>query len=161
MTRQVQLNPRAFSTRSAWRLRAGTTARAPRKTYIHWIKRLIHFHGMRHPREMGASEVTAFLNHLARDLDVAAATQNQALAAILFLYKEVLNLPLPWLEGLERALHNADLASGYGDVELPDALSRKHPGAPYEWGWKVVFPSHKLSTDPGTGVLRRHHVYEN
>jgi integron integrase len=221
------------------------------ETYIHWIRRLIHFHGMRHPREMGASEVTAFLNHLARDLGVAAATQNQALAAILFLYKEVLNLPLPWLEGLERAsrparlptvlsvaevqrllaamqgvkwlmasllygaglrlreclklrvkdvdfdyrqllvrdgkgakdrvtmlpeavieplrahlkrvraLHDADLANGCGDVELPDALSRKYPGAPYEWGWKFVFPSHKVSTDPGTGVLRRHHVYEN
>ena len=211
------------------------------ETYIHWIKRLIYFHGKRHPREMGQAEVTAFLNHLAAELDVAAATQNQALAAILFLYKEVLNQPLPWLEGLERAnrpvrlptvlsvgevkrlldrmrgvkwlmasllygaglrlreclklhvkdvdfdyrqilvrdgkgakdrvtmlpesvieplrehlkrgraLHDADLVNGYGDVELPDALARKYPGAPYEWGWKFVFPSHKLSTDPETG----------
>ena len=181
----------------------------------------------------------------------SAATQNQALAALLFLYKEVLDLPLPWLDQIDRAkrparlptvlsipevqrllgamrgtkwlmasllygaglrlreylklrvkdidfdyrqilvrdvkgakdrvtmlpgsvieplraqlaraklLHERDLASGYGDVELPDALSRKYPKAPYEWGWKFVFPSYKLATDPETGVIRRHHVYEN
>ncbi|MGB3936003.1 MAG: tyrosine-type recombinase/integrase [Burkholderiales bacterium] len=51
-----------------------------------------------------------------------------------------------------RALHERDLASGHGDVELPDALARKYPKAPYEWGWKFVFPSHKLSTDPATGL---------
>ena len=73
------------------------------ETYIHWIKRFIYFHSKRHPREMGQGEVTAFLNHLARRLGVAAATQNQALAAILILYKEVLNQPLPWLDRLERA----------------------------------------------------------
>jgi integron integrase len=60
-----------------------------------------------------------------------------------------------------RALHDADLANGYGDVELPDALARKYPKAPYERGWKFAFPSHKLSTDPKSGVVRRHHVYEN
>jgi integron integrase len=69
----------------------------------------------------------------------------------------------PLREHLKRmqALHDADLANGYGDIELPDALARKYPGAPYEWGWKFVFPSPKLSTDPKTGVVRRHHVYEN
>jgi integron integrase len=60
-----------------------------------------------------------------------------------------------------KALHDKDLADGFGDVELPDALSRKYPRAPYEWGWKFVFPSHKLSADPRTGAIRRHHVYEN
>jgi integron integrase len=60
-----------------------------------------------------------------------------------------------------RDLHERDVASGHGDVELPDALARKYPKAPYEWGWKFVFPSHKLSTDPVTGVIRRHHVFEN
>jgi integron integrase len=58
-------------------------------------------------------------------------------------------------------LHERDLAEGYGDVELPDALARKYPRAQCEWGWKFVFPSHKRSTDPKTGVIRRHHVYEN
>ena len=60
-----------------------------------------------------------------------------------------------------KALHDKDLADGVGDVELPDALSRKYPRAPYEWGWKFVFPSHKLSADPRTGAIRRHHLYEN
>lgn len=73
------------------------------ETYVHWIKRFIYFHGKRHPREMAAVEATAFLNHLAKDREVAAATQNQALSALLFLYKEVLGQPLPWLDELERA----------------------------------------------------------
>ena len=221
------------------------------ETYVHWIKRFIFFSGKRHPAELGGEEVTAFLNYLARERTVAAATQNQALSALLFLYKEVLGQPLPWLDGLERAkrparvpsvltreevrgllahmrgskwlmasllygaglrlreclklrvkdvdfgyrqivvrngkgakdrvtmlpasvvaplqahlervrkLHERDVARGYGDVELPDALARKYPRAQYEWGWKFVFPSYKLAVDPRTGVIRRHHVYEN
>jgi integron integrase len=221
------------------------------ETYVHWIKRFIYFHGKRHPEGMGEAEVTAFLNHLARDRSVASATQNQALAAVLFLYREVLGRPLGWLEDVEWAkrptrvpsvltvsevqrllsrldgtkwlmasllyggglrlreclklrvkdvdfeyrqivvrdgkgakdrvtvlpaavveplqthlsrvklLHENDVAAGYGDVELPDALARKYPRASYEWSWKFVFPSHRLSKDPRTGVVRRHHVYEN
>ena len=77
--------------------------------YIHWIKRFIYFSGRRHPRELGAEEVTAFLNHLARDRDVAAATQNQALSALLFLYGEVLGEKLPWLDGLDRVVKPARL----------------------------------------------------
>ena len=219
--------------------------------YVHWVKRFIYFSGKRHPAELGAAEVTAFLNHLAQEREVAAATQNQALSALLFLYREVIGQPLPWLEQLDRAkrpvrvptvltrdevrrllaamqgtkwlmasllygaglrlreclklrvkdidfgyrqivvrdgkgakdrvtmlpaalieplklhlraakeLHERDLRDGYGDVELPHALARKYPRAQYEWAWKFVFPSHKLSTDPQTGVIRRHHVYEN
>jgi integron integrase len=60
-----------------------------------------------------------------------------------------------------KAWHDIDLADGCGDVELPDAIARKYPRAPYEWGWKFVFPSHKRSVDPRTGAIRRHHVYEN
>ncbi len=218
---------------------------------MHWIRRFVFFTGKRHPRELGAAEVTAFLNHLARERNVAAATQNQALSALLFLYREVLALPLPWLDELERVqrparlptvltrgevqrllaamrgtkwlmasllygaglrlreclklrvkdvdfghrhivvrdgkgakdrvtllpapleepmkrqiarareVHEQDLAMGYGTVELPHALERKYPRAPYELGWKFVFPSPRLSRDPRSGVLRRHHVYEN
>jgi integron integrase len=221
------------------------------QTYVHWIKRFIYFSGKRHPREMGAAEVTAFLNHLARERDVAASTQNQALSALLFLYREGLAMPLPWLDSLERAqrparlptvltrdevqrllvqlegtrwlmasllygaglrlreclklrvkdvdfgyrqilvrdgkgakdrvtmlpeslieplkaqlarsraLHDRDAAAGYGEVELPQALARKYPRAPHEWGWKFIFPSPRLSTDPRSGAVRRHHVYEN
>ncbi|TAK53982.1 MAG: integron integrase [Gammaproteobacteria bacterium] len=71
--------------------------------YSAWIRRFILFHGKRHPQSMGAAEVEAFLTHLARDRNVAAATQSQALAAILFLYKQVLNVDLPWLENVTRA----------------------------------------------------------
>ena len=221
------------------------------ETYAHWVKRFIYFSGRRHPAGMGEAEVTAFLNHLARERDVAAATQNQALAALLFLYREVLGRPLAWLDELERArmpvrrpsvltreeverllgrmqgtkwlmasllygaglrlreclklrvkdvdfgyrqvvvrdgkgakdrvtmlpetveaplkahlvrvheLHERDVAGGCGDVELPHALARKYPKAQLRWAWKFVFPSHRLSVEPKTGVLRRHHVYEN
>jgi integrase len=60
-----------------------------------------------------------------------------------------------------QALHERDLAQGYCDVELPAALMRTHPHAAYEWAWKFMFPSHKRSVDPKTGVIRRHHVHEN
>ena len=78
-------------------------------TYVHWIKRFIYFSGKRHPGGLGALEVTAFLNHLAQERNVAAATQNQALSALLFLYKEVLGQPLPWLDALDRAKRPARL----------------------------------------------------
>jgi integron integrase len=221
------------------------------EAYVHWIKRFIYFSAKRHPTEVGAAGVTAFINHLARDRDVAAATQNQALSALLFLYKNVLAQPLPWLDDLERArrpqrlptvlsrdevqrllgamqgtkrlmagllygaglrlteclklrvkdidfeyrqivvrdgkgakdrvtmlpestieplkrqlavvraLHEADVSAGVGEVELPHALARKYPRAPHQWGWKFVFPSHKLSADPRSGLVRRRHLYEN
>jgi len=73
------------------------------QSYLHWMKRFIVFSGKRHPAEMGSAEVTAFLNHLAGERQVAAATQNQALAALLFLYKEVIAQPLPWLNDIEHA----------------------------------------------------------
>lgn len=71
--------------------------------YLQWIRRFILFHGKRHPRDMGAPEVEAFLSHLAVSRDVAASTQNQALSALLFLYREVLNIDLPWLDNVTRA----------------------------------------------------------
>lgn len=73
------------------------------QSYTHWIKRFILFHGKRHPREMGKNEIAAFLTHLAVQKDVSASTQNQALSAILFLYKKVLNIEPDWIEGVVRA----------------------------------------------------------
>ncbi len=73
------------------------------RTYEHWIRRFIAFHGMRHPRGMGGEEVTAFLSALATQRNVAASTQNQALSAILFLYREVLAVDLPWLHEIHKA----------------------------------------------------------
>ena len=71
--------------------------------YLGWIRRFILFHNKRHPSEMGKLEVEAFLSALAVDGQVAASTQNQALAACLFLYREVLGIDLPWLDNLTRA----------------------------------------------------------
>ncbi len=85
------------------RIRVKHYSRSTEKTYLHWIKAYIHFHGLRHPRDMGAAEVEAYLSHLATAREVAAGTQNQAMHAILFLYREVLGIALPWLDGITRA----------------------------------------------------------
>ena len=71
--------------------------------YVGWIKRFILANGKRHPREMGVLEVEQFLSTLAVEGQVAASTQNQALSALLFLYREVLAIELPWMEGVVRA----------------------------------------------------------
>lgn len=221
------------------------------ESYVDWIKRFILFHNKRHPKDMGRAEVQAFLTHLAVDGNVAASTQNQAFSALLFLYREVLQIefdaPLdavrakkparlpvvltptetrqvidgmtgtyqlmakllygsglrlmeclrlrvkdidferreitvrdakgghervtmlpvslvaPLQEHLKRVklLHDQDLAAGLGQVYLPYALDRKYPNASREWGWQYVFPSDHLSTDPRTGLRRRHHVDES
>ncbi len=73
------------------------------RVYCEWLKRFIRFHNYRHPEEMGAAEVEAFLSDLAVRRTVSASTQNQALAALLFLYKQVLKLDLPWLGEVVRA----------------------------------------------------------
>jgi integron integrase len=220
------------------------------EVYVDWVRRFILFHSKRHPKEMGAGEVRDFLSHLAVERNVAASTQNQAKSALLFLYREVLHIELPWLdeviaaktprrlpvvltqtevrrllnsmsgtmglvasllygtgmrllEGLRlrvkdveferreiivregkgnkdrvtvlpenlilplkahlakvKALHERDLEAGFGEVYLPDALARKYPKAGKAWGWQFVFPSVVRSTDPRTGIERRHHLYE-
>ena len=79
------------------------------EAYWHWIKRFILFHKKRHPNEMRESVVSAFLSHLAVHKRVAASTQNQALSALLFRYKEVLKTPLDWIEGVQRAKRPARL----------------------------------------------------
>jgi integron integrase len=220
------------------------------QAYTDWIKRYILYFGKRHPREMGAPEVEQFLTHLAVNGRVSASTQNQARCALLFLYKEVLAVELPWLDNVEQAkapkrlpvvlnreevqailsrlngtnwliasllygtgmrimeclrlrvknvdmkrkeilirdgkgfkdrvtmlpvslvrpleahlqkvreVHQRDLAQGHGSVHMPYALERKYPNAAKEWGWQYVFPAAKLSTDPRSGEVRRHHVQE-
>jgi integrase len=73
------------------------------QAYVDWIKRFILHHDKRHPAELGATEVEAFLTWLAVERGVAASTQNQAQCALLFLYREVLGVDLPWLDEVERA----------------------------------------------------------
>ena len=84
-------------------LRTRHYSRKTEKAYVGWIRRFILFHGKRHPREMGAAEITRYLSSLATAGRVAASTQNQALSAILFLYRDVLGTDLPWLDEIVRA----------------------------------------------------------
>jgi integron integrase len=86
------------------------------RTYVYWAKFFVRFHRMRHPREMGAAEVEAFLSYLASERKVSASTQNQAKAALLFLYKAVLGIDLPWLR---------ELVSAQGSRRLPVVLTRQ------------------------------------
>jgi len=90
------------------------------EAYVFWIRRYVLFHGKRHPAELGGAEVTRFLSHLAVATRVSASTQNQALSALLFLYRRVLHIDLPWLEGLVRAKRPA---------RLPVVLSRDEVAA--------------------------------
>jgi len=95
------------------------------KAYIHWIKRYIFFHDKRHPAEMAEPEIGRFLSSLATDGHVSASTQNQALAALLFLYRVVFEVDLPWLDDpeafrtalmsfLSRSISGGTLASRIG-----------------------------------------------
>src|SRR5713226_2266112 len=99
-------------------------SRRTEKAYVHWIKRFIFFHGKRHPAELGAAEVTAFLTSLAVHSKVAASTQNQALSALLFLYREVLGVELPWLDAVVRAKRPQHLPVVLTRDELRAVLQR-------------------------------------
>jgi integron integrase len=218
---------------------------------VHWIKRFIFFHNKRHPQEMGEGEIGQFLSALATESHVSASTQNQALNALLFLYRAVLEKPVGYVNGVVRAkrpsrlpvvltrqevraiisslegvewvmatllygaglrlmeclrlrvqeidfgsnqitvragkgdkdrvtmlptsvveplrkhlervrvLYQRDMEQGQGGASLPNALEKKYPNAPKEWGWQFVFPASKLSIDPRSGKLRRHHLHES
>ena len=92
--------------------------------YIQCIRRFILYHDKRHPREMGAGEVESFLTHLAVQGRVAASTQNQALSALLFLYREVLGMTLPWLQDLVRAKPSQRLPVVLSRPEVAAVLER-------------------------------------
>ena len=94
------------------------------QAYLDWIRRFIRHFGKRHPREMGAEEVQEFLTHLAVAGRVAASTQNQAKSALLFLYKEVLTVELPWLDKVEAAKAPRRLPVVLSRMEVAAVLSR-------------------------------------
>jgi len=232
-------------------LRSRHYSRRTEQTYCHWVRRYIYFHKIRHPGEMGEPEINAFLTHLAIKEKVSASTQNQALSALLFLYRYVLDrkigdlgevirarkpLHVPvvmtrgevkavlaclsgekWLiaslmygaglrlmeclrlrvqdidfasseilvrdgkgakdritmlpESLKtplqdhlkkvKALHERDLAEGWGRVQMPTALDRKYPNAPAEWRWQWVFPQENRWINAATKEQGRHHVDES
>ena len=225
------------------------------KCYLYWIERYIRFHGIRHPNTLGVLEIEAFLTHLAVAGQVAASTQNQALGALLFLYRDVIKLDIGSFDAVRarrpkrvpvvlsqdevgqllraidaiptaepygimarllygaglrlmeccrlrmkdvdlcrgqltirsgkgdkdryvmlpvaiqaavgqqmqwrRTLHEQDLARGYGRVEMPGALAAKFPGADRSLPWQFVFASTRLSRDPRTGEIGRHHLHDS
>ncbi len=221
------------------------------EAYVQWTRAFIAFHGRRHPRDLGAPEITAFLNDLAVRRRTSASTQNQALCALVFLYRRVLELDVPALDGLERARrpanlpavlsrqevtalldqlhppfrllgellygaglrlseaislrvkdvdfdrrqimvrrgkgerdrpallpnrasdalraqldvvarrHEAELAAGRGEVDLPYALRAKMPGAATSLAWQYVFPASRPCVDPATDRLVLHHLHES
>lgn len=220
------------------------------EAYVHWVRAFVRHQGMRHPRQMGADEVRAFLTWLSVERHVSVSTHRQALAALLFLYQRVFGLQLPWLNDLERPqrkprlpvvlapaevravlgllegthavlgrllygtglritealqlrskdvdfdrqtivvragkggkdrvvmlplalqselkvqlhrahlLWQADVRNGCAGVQMPDALERKYPRAGQSWAWFWVFPQAEHATCPRSGVVRRHHVFD-
>ncbi len=216
------------------------------KSYVDWVRRYILFHGKKHPNEMGSHEIESFLTNLAVVRNVSASTQNQALSALLFLYKEVLGIEIEGVNAIRskkptklpivlsqrevqallaamsginglianvlygtgmrlmevirlrvqdidfdrneitvrsgkgakdrvtmlpksvkplleqhllarREVFNDDAAKNQHSVYLPEALARKYPNADKEWRWQYVFISTKLSIDPRSDIVRRHH----
>jgi integron integrase len=219
------------------------------QNYVYWVRWFIRWHGMRHPKDMDGKDVEAFLSMLANERKAAPSTHRQALSALLFLYKEVLDIDLPWMQNIgrpvptkriptvltveevtqvlllmdgvtgllarliygtglrlrealslrikdidfgrrvivvregkggkdrvvmlpqsleqalkeqvahTRALWEADRQAQLPGVFLPYALEAKYPRAGQSWAWQWVFPSPTLSTDPRTGIRRRHFLF--
>jgi integron integrase len=120
-----QLKPKLLD-RVRAELRKRHYSRRTEEAYIGWIRNFIRHHGIRHPREMGKEEVEGFLSHLAVGKNVAAATQNQALAALLFLYRDVLGITLEWLDTIVRAKKPARLPVVLTRNEVMAVISRLH-----------------------------------
>ena len=94
------------------------------EAYLHWVKAFVRFHGMKHPANMGAAEVESFLTYLAVERHVSSSTQNQALSALLFLYREVLEIQLPWLDGIQRSKRPKRMPVVLTREEVTDVLDR-------------------------------------
>ncbi len=92
------------------------------KSYINWIKRFILFHNKRHPAEMGADEIRMFVNHLATTENVSSSTQNQALQAILFLYKDILKIEVGWINEIERVARIKHIPVVFSKTEAKNVI---------------------------------------
>ena len=109
------------------------------KTYIYWIKSYLQFHSLQHPRELGASQIEAFLTHLAVGRKVSASTQNQALSALLFLYKVVLEIELPYLDGVTRAKKTSRVPVVFTPDEASVVIQNLQP--PYSLMARLLYGS--------------------
>ena len=101
---------------------------------------------------MGENDVACYLSNLASARRVSASTQNQALNAVLFLYRAVLGKEIGYVNGVVRAKR---------PMRLPVVLTRKYPNAAKDWGWYWVFPASKLYLDPRSGLTWRYHLHES
>lgn len=118
--------PPKLLTRMSEHLRTRHYSIRTETAYIDWARRYILFHGKRHPQDMGAAEVEAFLTYLAVDRQVSASTQNQAKAALLYLYKEVLQIRLPWLDDVVQAKASKRLPVVLTPSEVRELLLHMH-----------------------------------
>ena len=109
------------------------------KTYIYWIKSYLQFHSLQHPRELGASQIEAFLTHLAVDRKVSASTQIQALSALLFLYKVVLEIELPYLDDVTRAKKSSRVPVVFAPEEASIVIQNLQP--PYSLMTRLLYGS--------------------
>ena len=116
--------PQGLYARARERMRTRHLSLRTEQAYLQWMRRYVAFHARRHPRGLGAREVERFLTHLAVERKVSAATQNQALQALLFLYREVLDIELPWLEGLTRASPSKRLPVVLSRAEVRSLLAQ-------------------------------------
>jgi integron integrase len=221
------------------------------QSYIHWIKKYIYFNNKTHPKDLDGKDIAKFLSHLALKEKVAAATQNQALCSLVFLYKQVFGLDLGEFPGIHwakkpkkipvvfsksevkmvmknldgnhwimvmllygsglrlneclqlrvkdidfdykqitvrngkgdkdrvtilpdklivplknqieyvKGLLEEDIKNGYDSISMPFALEKKYPNAGKELGWRFVFSSDNISSDPRSGIRRRHHIHDS
>lgn len=109
------------------------------KTYIYWIKSYLHFYSLQHPRELGSAQIEAFLTHLAVDRKVSASTQNQALSALLFLYKVVLEIELPYLDNVTRAKKSSRVPVVFTPDEASIVIQSLQP--PYSLMTRLLYGS--------------------
>ena len=156
------------------RLRTRRYSESTVRAYSAWVRRFVRFHRMRHPRELSERDVEAFLTHLATAQRVSSSTQNQALAALLFLYREVLGAPVGWLGGVVRSKRGhrrptvmtraeaaavlAALQRAKGPSWLLAAIAKKMPYAARDWRWTWVFPAARRYVDRLTRRTVRHHL---
>jgi len=243
--------PAKLLDRVRYRIRLKGYSIRTEQSYVSWIRRFILFHNKRHPQDMGKGEIEAYLTHLAVTRHVSPSTQNQAFNALLFLYRNVLEIEFPeninayrskrptrlptvltkaetikiismitgfhqimikilygsGLRAIEclrlrvkdldfamdeiivrdgkgkkdrvsilpeniknplrkhlifiKQLHENDLSKGFGRVYLPYALAKKYKNADMEFAWQYVFPAKTISTDPRSGIKRRHHIHQS
>ena len=142
-------------------LRSRHYSRRTAQSYGHWVKRFIFFHHVRHPAEMAEPEINAFLTHLAVKEKVSASTQNQALSALLFLYRHVLRRELGDLGDVIRARrpHPLPVVMTRDEVKAVrgDLRGDKWLMASL-WRWQWVFPQESRWRNPSTGEEGRHHI---